>query len=269
MLRFDKYEGTGNDFIVVDRLDGGGPELSGELVQKLCDRHHGVGADGVLSILPDARGRARMRVQNADGSDSAMCGNGLRCVARYLYDRGLVRGESVELAAGDGLYRVERRAQGRFRVELGTAALRHPDLPEAGADGTVALEGFAATCVHLGNPHAVIFVDQAPRPLAERFGPALERHRLFPKRVNVSFAQARPGGFDAVVFERGVGITQACGSGAAAIGTAAVLRGLAARGKDIDIGLPGGVLVVRVDEALAVTMEGEARRVFAGEVELP
>jgi diaminopimelate epimerase len=271
--RFAKYHGLGNDFLVLSRLDGGSLLAGGE-VRRLCDRHTGVGADGVLSLWPDGEARVRMQVQNADGSESEMCGNGLRCVARFLYDEGIAPESDrlLPIRAGTKTYPVERLGRDRFRVGMGAAVVRHADLPAPRADGTVEIEAagrrFTATALHFGNPHAIIFTDEEPRPLAERFGPSLERDASFPRKVNVSFVQRRPSGFAAVVFERGVGITQACGSGASAIGAAAVSRGLWPRGKDMRIALPGGELVVAVDARDQVTMEGAAERVYAGEVEL-
>jgi len=290
VLAFSKYHGLGNDFIVVDRKNGGEP-LAPAAVRALCDRHRGVGADGVLTLWPAARGSracGRMQTQNADGSEAEVCGNGLRCLARYAFDARLVAPGATDLTitAGERDYHAVRLTDDRFRVHMGGYALAHRDLsPRATTanQGRVELEAegrrFVATCVHLGNPHAVIFVDDgddgddgdvhaALRTLALRYGPALERHPDFAARVNVSFVRSEAGGFVAAVYERGAGLTLACGSGACAIGAAAVQRGLAARGAALRIELPGGTLRVSIDAGDEIELEGEAVRVFTGEAML-
>jgi diaminopimelate epimerase len=213
-----------------------------------------------------------MRVQNADGSDAGMCGNGLRCVARFLYEAEAVpeAAAHVDIAAGDGVYRCAPSGPDRFVVAMGVPREVDPSLPPPteGVDEVVLETGgesVRGTRLSFGNPHLVVFDDAAPRPRAERLGAALERHPAFPQRVNVSFARPVPGGFDVVVWERGVGITRACGSGACAVGAAAVRRRRAAVGEGMRVALPGGVLIITVDPDGAVTMEGEAARVFAGE----
>lgn len=274
-LLFWKYHGLGNDFIVVDRRPAG-EALTADRVIALCDRHRGVGADGVLTLWADAEGAARMQIQNADGSDAIMCGNGLRCCARYLYDTGAVPVEqsTVQLRAGDRLHRCERIAQDRFRVEMGRARDEDPLLPTAtlGTDQITLSAGdrsFTGTRLALGNPHLVIFLEgESVREIAERHGAALERHELFPERVNVSFVRPRGDRLEAVVHERGVGITQACGSAACAIGAAAVRRGLRSADLLIPVELPGGRLDIEVSEAGEIWMEGEAIRLFHGEVDL-
>jgi diaminopimelate epimerase len=274
LLRFAKYQGLGNDFIVVNGLNGP-PTLGPARARKLCDRHFGVGADQLLALTAEPDADARMQVYNADGSEAGQCGNGLRCVARFLYDEGLVaesRSEVV-IAVGRQRYHVLRLSASRYRVNMGRPAFTDVELPaELSEHGEAQLEAlgrsFAAHCVHVGNPHAVIFSDGEPRPLAERYGPALERHPGFVARVNVSFVRPVERGFEAVVFERGDGITLACGSGATAIGAAAVAHGLWPKQEPMEIRLPGGTLQVTVRESGEVDMEGEAVRVFTGEVDL-
>ena len=271
VLRFAKYQGLGNDFLVVDGRELAAT-LSAAAVQRLCDRHHGVGADGILTVWPTSGADARMQVQNADGSEAAMCGNGLRCVARYLHDAGrLAAGASlVTLRVGEGLYRCERRGTDRVRVAMGKALFVHPDLPGPAVELESAGECFLASCVYIGNPHAVVFVDHAePAQLAEQHGPALEAHPAFPNRVNVSFARPRADGFDVAVFERGVGMTLACGSGASAVAAAAVRGERWPAGRAAVIHLPGGMLSIVVDATGEIWMEGETVRVFSGEVEAP
>jgi diaminopimelate epimerase len=275
VLTFAKYHGLGNDFIVVDALDGA-PALSPAQARTLCDRHLGIGADQLLTLRPQPGADARMQVHNADGSEVGQCGNGLRCVARFLYDEGLVpeSRETVIIAAGEETYPVRRLAPDRYRASIGMPDLRHVELPaDVGPNGQAVLEAggrrFEATCVHVGNPPAVIFGDESPRRLAEAFGPALERHPSFVARVNVSFVRPMTGGFETVVFERGDGITLACGSGACAIGVAAVQRGLWPAGKPMSVRLPGGILTITIAPSGEVEMEGAAVRVFTGEIRRP
>jgi diaminopimelate epimerase len=268
VLRFAKYHGLGNDFVVVDGRELAAP-LAPARIRQLCDRHRGIGADGVLTVWPATAADARMQVQNADGSESGMCGNGLRCVARYLYETGRVplAQAMLTIEAGAETYRCERLAEGRFRVAMGRAAVAHPDLPGPEVTLDSGGERFRAACAHVGNPHAVIFLEAGePVALAERHGPALERHPAFPNRVNVSFVRARADGFDVAVFERGVGLTLACGSGAAAVAAVAVREQRWAAGEPMAIELPGGRLTVVVDPNGTIQMTGEAVRVFTGEV---
>ncbi len=267
MLEFRKYHGLGNDFVVVDRMGGGQP-LSAAAARSLCDRHTGVGADGVLLVWPDDGADARMQLLNADGSEADTCGNGLRCMAQFLYDAGHAHHDRLTLISGQGRHTCTRTAPGRFRVSMGRAVTAHPDVPaERPARLAVGDETVEATCLVVGNPHAVVLVDD-PAAAAERFGAAIERHPKFPRRTNVIFARARDGGFDAVVFERGVGVTRACGRGACALAVATIDRGDARTGEAIAVHLPGGVLTVEVDASGEIHQEGEAVFVFAGEVEL-
>lgn len=270
-MRFSKYHGLGNDFIIVDRRDGGEPLLPASVIAA-CDRHRGIGADGVLSIWPLAGAHGRMQVQNADGSESAMCGNGLRCVARYLHDNGETA-STLMLGAGERHYDVLRTKANHYRVSMGQAALAHTELPSAiEGKATVAALGrsFDATVVHMGNPHMVIFCtgEEDPLALAQQYGAALEHTPGFVARANVSFAVRTEYGFDAVVFERGVGITQACGSGACAVAVSGAVRGLVPFDQTCEVRLLGGPLSIVVSRALDVTMEGEAVRVFSGYMEI-
>lgn len=269
-MRFWKYHGLGNDFIIVEQ------PVAEETALALCDRHTGVGADGVLVLAsdPDPGIDTRVRVFNADGTEAGMCGNGLRCVARYLYDRGQVPVDraSVTVAMGEGRNRCERLAADRFRVWLAPAGADHPDLPTAtiGADQmevTVDHACWTGTRLWLGNPHLTIFTPEAPLPLAQRYGAALAAQPVFSAGVNVTFARSQPGGFDAVTHERGVGLTPACGSGACAVVAAATRRGHWPTGEQAAVTLPGGILYITVDPNGVIAMTGEAVRIFEGEVE--
>lgn len=270
VLHFEKYQGTGNDFVLIDRLQGG-EELSSDAVRKLCDRHLGVGADGVLSIWPSERGDARMQVQNPDGSESENCGNGLRCVAAFLQDHGVVKADSMILEAGGKTYPIDRVDSNRFRAEMGVPAVVGSGLP-AWAESRKAQrlevddESFDGVALSFGNPHLVLFGDRDPMVAARRYGPVLEADPAFAERVNVSFVrQMRPRVLETVVYERGSGITQACGSGACAVANAAVWLGHAPESTTVTVCLPGGPLVVSVEADGRTSMEGEAVRVFVGE----
>jgi diaminopimelate epimerase len=271
-VKFAKYEGIGNDFIVVDKR-AGGPLLSAETAMRMCDRHRGVGADGVLTLWKDDGADFRMQVQNADGSESEMCGNGLRCVARFVHDRSPFASKVLKVRAGADIYPIEKVSASEFKVEMGRPTLDATQLPAEARHRTpftLSIDDarFDAIALSFGNPHAVIFTGEDPMELAKAYGPRLEVHPSFPERVNVSFARSiGPARFRVVVFERGSGITQACGSGACAVAVAAVWSGRTERDRAIEIQLPGGALSITVDPSDQVVMQGEARPVFSGEVD--
>jgi diaminopimelate epimerase len=256
-LSFWKYQGLGNDFVVVET-----PELmSPERARRLCDRRRGVGADGVLSILPPrAGGAAYMHIYNSDGSVAAMCGNGVRCVARHLAERRALAGDVVvETDAGPKRCLVHRDRSGAVEsisVEMGPA--RYQGEEEFRAGGEV----LRAHRVSMGNPHAVFF-GEATVARATALGPAIER--AVAGGVNAGFAAPRAGGLDLVVWERGAGLTDACGTGACAAAVAAVKSGLLPAGEALEVRLPGGPLRITVAaDLVAVVMRGPAERAFEG-----
>jgi diaminopimelate epimerase len=260
-LRFTKYQGLGNDFVVVEA-----PALmTPERARRLCDRRRGVGADGVLSLLPPrAGGVAYMHVYNSDGSVAAMCGNGIRCAARHLAEARALGGELVvETDAGPKRCRILRGAGGALEavaVDMGPARVEGEQVFEVGG------ERLAALRVSMGNPHAVFF-DRATRERAAALGPLVEA--AVPGGVNAGFAAARAGGLDLVVWERGAGLTEACGTGACAAAVAAVKTGRARAGDPLEVRLPGGPLAILVGpDLVAVEMRGPAERVFEGSTDL-
>jgi diaminopimelate epimerase len=269
---FSKYEGLGNDFLVVEQARF--PEVTPELAIKLCDRHFGVGADGVL--ITGLRDRPFMLVVNADGSRPEMCGNGLRCVALYLADRGLVRDVAFEVAteAGPHFVRVARDEHGAsVEVRMRHASIEAADVlrEERGRfiDAPFQLDSQRVhlSAISMGNPHAVTFdavQDQAT------LGPRIEKDARFHAGANVGFARVRgKDELDLVVWERGVGFTLACGTGACAAAVAAVEKGRANRHAPITVHLPGGPLTIKVgDPGAPIEMTGPARRVFDGEIDL-
>jgi diaminopimelate epimerase len=291
-LPFTKVQGIGNDFVVVDLRPGrsgakaGGPSVEDPaLVRELCDRRFGVGADGVLVVLPSDVADARMRVLNADGSEAEMCGNGIRCVAKFLYesDPGL-RGPRLRIETGAGVLdcELEVAAGGvsSVAVEMGRPRLRRDEIPLAAGGPERPLResirvgdrSFEFTGVSMGNPHAVIFVDEgagALRSLAETYGPPLEVADRFPRRTNVEMARVRGQEIDLVVWERGCGITMACGTGACATAVAASLEERLPTGVETPVHLPGGTLWITVAKDYSgVRMRGPATTVFEGTVDL-
>lgn len=285
-VAFTKYEGLGNDFIVVE-ADVGVPQATA-----MCDRHLGIGADGVL-MTGVAGGRPFMRVINADGSAPEMCGNGLRCVALHLSLTGAVSGDVFEVDTDAGPHRCRVLPGGLVEVQMAVPVLEASSIPVAAADagdagdaedagdpGDGAAEVIDApwdvdgltlrvTCVSMGNPHVVTFDDVGDTALT--LGPRLEADPRFPARVNVGFAtMPATGGLDLAVYERGVGWTRACGTGACAAAVAAVETGRAPRGVALEVRLPGGALVIEVGtRGERVSMTGPARRVFTGTLGAP
>jgi diaminopimelate epimerase len=260
-LPFVKFHGLGNDFVVVQ-----GPLVDADRARRLCDRRRGVGGDGVLTILPPRTpgAAATMHIYNSDGSVAAMCGNGLRCVAAHLAElRGLEGEIGVDTDSGLKTCAIHRDRRGHvaeISIEMGPARLLGEETFQVGA------ETLRAVRVSMGNPHAVL-LDAPTRERASAVGPVVER--LVPGGVNVGFARPGPGGIDLVVWERGAGLTDACGTGACAAAVAAVSRGLAPAEEAIEVRLPGGALRITVAKDLVgVTMRGPAERVFAGETDL-
>jgi diaminopimelate epimerase len=253
-MRFAKLHGLGNDFVLLDLRQGGEPLPAARAIE-LCDRHLGIGADGVLTLLPGPR----MLVQNADGSVPEMCGNGARCAALWIATEGGTRAASVTVPlltdAGQRPCKVVAVTAdaGTVEVEMGFASV----------EAARALAGFEATPVSMGNPHRVIFSGGDIAKLAREQGPAL----CASENANIEFVERlAPQRYAAAVFERGAGLTQACGTGACAVAAAAVARGEAARGQDVEVRLPGGSLFLRVGDDDRVLMRGPARLVFSGEL---
>ena len=264
-LRFAKYEGLGNDFLIVDATDEA--LLDAAHVAKLCDRHFGVGGDGVLLVLPPTSlgARATMVVLNADGSRPEMCGNGLRCVALHLalQDRAQAVSFIVDTDAGPRLVAVERTDKlSSVSVGMGRG------LPEAELSHPFRGENLAFSRISMGNPHAVAFDTGLDERALDELGPALSA--LFPTGCNVELVSTRSERvLDVLVWERGVGRTLACGTGACAVVVAAARQGRVPYDSEIEVRLPGGPLHITVTrETLDVTMRGPARRVFSGEVSL-
>jgi diaminopimelate epimerase len=277
---FTKMHGLGNDYIYFDCLrDPGLIAAPAPLAARLSDRHTGIGGDGIVLILPDAEADFRMRMFNADGTEAEMCGNAIRCVAKFVYDRGYTRQETLRIRTGRGILSLALTVAGGVlksaRVDMGEPILNGLDVPVAVSRNpvvraAVTLSGgrhYEFTAVSMGNPHCVIFVDAITDEQVLRDGRELEVHPLFPKRINVEFVQVLSRREVRMrVWERGAGETQACGTGASAVGVAGALNGLTER--DVVVQLFGGALRITWAENNHVFMDGPAAFAFEGNVDI-
>lgn len=274
-LEFTKMHGCGNDYIYLDCL-GGMIDNAPELSRRLSPRRFAVGSDGLICICPSDSADATMRMFNADGSESAMCGNGIRCVAQWLYEHGIAGGEmTIETLAG--IKHLSRKGEGIWQVEMGTAEFAPALVPVKGLgpdpviNRAIAVEGkpWQVTALSMGNPHCVTVVDDVQGLDLERIGPGFENHPAFPEHVNAEFIQVVGKNHLAMrVWERGTGETLACGTGACASAAAAVMLRLCDADADIALDLPGGRLTIRVDKDWQVRMTGPAVTVYTGAVEV-
>jgi diaminopimelate epimerase len=276
-MRFTKMQGAGNDYVYVDCFSQPFPADPAELARKISDRHFGVGGDGLILICPsDSGADARMRMYNNDGSESEMCGNGLRCVAKFVYDHRIAKKPQLRLQTGRGVLSVDLERKNdrveRVTVNMGPPILESaqiptliPGDPPVNADLTVAGRTFQVTAVSMGNPHCVIYVEKATDELVLGFGPKIEHAPQFPRRVNVEFIEIiSPREVRQRTWERGSGETLACGTGASAVCVAGVLTGRTER--RIINHLLGGDLELEWSEAdHNVYMTGPAVEVFTGE----
>jgi diaminopimelate epimerase len=296
-MRFTKMHGAGNDYVYVDCFAETMPADPADLARRIADRHFGVGGDGLILICPSTVADARMRMFNADGSESEMCGNGVRCVAKYVYDHGIATKPTLKIETGAGVLTLDVETRDglaqRVRVDMGEPILeparipttlvpaagkeRIVDLPADAIADALMIEGAASdwqercgldrrvTCVSMGNPHVTLYCrDVAAVPL-EIVGPKIENHTVFPRRINVHFVQIHsPEELTMRTWERGSGITLACGTGASAVCVSGVLTGRNAR--RVLAHLPGGDLELEYRESdNRVYMTGPAAEVFAGE----
>ncbi len=284
-MRFTKMHGIGNDYVYVDCVRNPAPANPPALSRQISDRHFGIGADGLILICPSEKADARMRMFNADGSEAEMCGNGLRCVAKYVYDHGIARKPRLALETGRGVLTVDLEVKqekvSRVRVNMGEPILESavipttiPGDPPINADLFVPPTSFKVTCVSMGNPHCVIF-EETPednlldvadgRDWVAEFGPLIETNPHFPRRTNAHFVRVHsPTEVTMRTWERGSGITLACGTGACSVCVAGVLTGRTSR--KIVAHLPGGDLELEWSESdNCVYMTGPATEVFSGE----
>lgn len=281
-MKFTKMHGCGNDYIYVNGFAEKIPsEKKPALVQRLSDRHFGIGGDGVIFINPSDVADFEMEMYNADGSRGEMCGNGIRCVAKYVYDKGMTDATEISVVSAgkikyltltvDKTYDVVTKV----RVNMGSPILE-PALIPVEAEGEQAVnvpievdgEEYRMTCVSMGNPHAVVFMEHVREMDIEKIGPSFENHKRFPKRINTEFVEIidRRNVFMRV-WERGTGETLACGTGCCATAVACILNGLT--DEEITVKLLGGELLIQWDrKANLIYMTGPAKTVFEGEVEI-
>ena len=271
MQKFEKWQGCGNDFIIIDRV-GDAIETPEEIV-RLCDRHFGIGADGVIYVQSSTKAATRMRIFNADGSEPEMCGNGIRCFARYLLtgDK-FFSDDDLTVETGAGILTVSMKYD-LITVDMGEPIFNADKIPVDGF-GSQKLVGepievdgtrYKMTCVSMGNPHCVVFVDDIAKVDLEHVGPKFETHKIFPRKTNTEFVQVI--GKDKLrmrVWERGSGITLACGTGACASLVAAVLNERAK--KCAEVKLDGGALKIEWKDDGRIFMTGPAEFVFEGEI---
>ena len=278
-IQFTKMHGCGNDYIYVDMFKTPAFDFEKAAVA-LSDRHFGIGGDGIILVCPSDKADAKMRIFNADGSEGMMCGNGIRCVGKYVYDSGIAKKDVLKIDSLSGVKTLQMTIENgkavAARVDMEpailTPALIPVNLPGETAVGVpINADGIQRkmTCVSMGNPHAVIFVDEDPMELdLPAIGPKFEHHPLFPQRVNTEFVQVIDDHtLQMRVWERGSGETWACGTGTCASAVAAVLNGYCRKGEDILVHLRGGDLVIRYTDE-TVYMTGPAATAFTGSVEL-
>ena len=279
-MKFTKMHGIGNDYIYIDCLKETVDNES-EAAIKLSDRHFGVGGDGLILIKKGTQADFEMVMYNPDGTRAEMCGNAIRCVARYVYDKGYIKGTEFSIESmGKVKYitlTVENNAVKCVRVDMGAPVLKAADVPVVSDSDkvinkeiTVDSKKFNMTCVSMGNPHAVMFIDKSPNEFdLEHFGPLFENNKIFPNRVNAEFARATDRkNIDMRVWERGTGETLACGTGTCATVVAAILNGYV--DNEVTVHLLGGDLQIywSGDENDSVIMTGPAEYVFTGEIDL-
>ena len=277
-LEFTKMHGCGNDYIFIDcfKREIKDPQ---SLAVRLSDRHFGVGGDGIVLIGPAAEADAEMRMFNSDGSEGRMCGNALRCCAKYLYDSGLVKKTKMSIDTLSGIKEVTLLFDGEevsaAKADMGSAVLS-PELIPVNLEGENVISrdlsfgelNFSVTCVSMGNPHAVIFCSGPDNISLHEIGPLIENDTIFPEKTNAEFVQAIDRNtLKMRVWERGSGETLACGTGACAAAAAAVLNGYCSEGEDITVILPGGELIINYSQD-TVFMSGECVKVFDGTVYL-
>lgn len=277
-MKFTKMQGLGNDYVYVNCMEQM-VEDAAETARRVSDRHFGIGSDGLILICPSDKADFEMRMYNADGSRGEMCGNGIRCVGKYVYDYGLTDKTSLSVETLGGIkhlfLEVEDGKVSLVKVDMGPAILEPEKIPVTAegsrvVDKPLQVDGktFRMTCVSMGNPHAVIYVDDVQGMDLEKTGPSFENHERFPNRINTEFAHVLDRNtVEMRVWERGSGETLACGTGACAVAVASILNGYTE--DQVTVRLLGGDLKIEWDrEANKVYMTGPAEVVFDGEIRL-
>ena len=276
-MKFTKMHGCGNDYVYVNCFEERVDE-PGELAKRVSDRHFGIGSDGLILICPSDHADVRMRMFNADGSEGEMCGNGIRCVAKYVYDHHIVEKERLSVETGAGIKQldlfVEQGKVAKVRVDMGEPILAAAQIPVIsekekviGVLVEVGEKTWEMTCVSMGNPHAVVFVPDTASLDLPSYGPLFEHHEMFPKRTNTEFVQViNRGEINMRVWERGSGETLACGTGTCASVMACILTGRTDH--RVLVHLLGGDLTIEYDaDSNHIYMTGPAVTVYEGEIE--
>jgi diaminopimelate epimerase len=277
-MKFTKMQGCGNDYVYVNGFtEQIAQEEKPQLVRALSDRHFGIGSDGVIFINPSDVAEFEMEMYNADGSRSQMCGNGIRCVGKFVYDKGLTNKEHITVVSGGSIkyldLKVEDGSVSKVRVNMGSPILEPKAIPvcvqgDNALNVPICVKGkeYLMTCVSMGNPHAVIFAKGVREMDLESVGPSFEHHEVFPERTNTEFVEVLDKSHVFMrVWERGTGETLACGTGCCATAVACVLNGLT--GTKITVEVLGGKLLIEWDrESNTVYMTGPAESVFEGEI---
>ena len=270
-LKFTKMQGAGNDFVFLDCLEKNIDNLEA-VAKKLCDRRFGVGADQLLTVHPSKVADFKMEIYNADGSQVEMCGNGIRCFAKYVHDHGIAQKKELEVETLAGIIRPKIIGD-LVEVDMGEPMLEGRKIP-VDADGeiknrplTVDGKTYDVTCVSMGNPHCVLYLEDIDSLDLQQLGPYFEHHEFFPKRVNTEFVKLiGPSEVRMRVWERGAGETWACGTGASAVGVAGVITGRTS--PRLTVHLKGGDLVIEWRDNHRVYMTGSATEVFRGEIKI-
>jgi diaminopimelate epimerase len=272
-MRFTKMHGIGNDFVMLDAIRNTFDDASlPKLAIRMCDRRFGIGSDGLIIAREGTLAPLRMQMLNPDGSESEMCGNGIRCLAKFLVEEKLANGPEIKVETGAGVLTLQLTPDGRVTVDMGKARLTRASVAMNGPQDetfigqpiTVSETTLPGTAVSMGNPHLVFIVDDVDSIALEKLGPAYENHPDFPKRTNVHFVQILSAShIKQRTWERGAGITLACGTGACSAAVATHLNGKTER--QVKVTLPGGELDIRYAEDQTVWMTGPAQTVFYGE----
>ena len=277
-MKFTKMHGIGNDYVYVNCFKET-VEHPSEMAIKVSDRHFGIGSDGLILIKPSEMADGKMEMYNADGSQGAMCGNGIRCVAKYMYDYGITDKTSISVETKSGIkyldLTIKEGKVDTVKVNMGTPILKAVDIPvrsekEQVIDEPVMVDGkeWKITCVSMGNPHAITYIDDVKNLEIEKIGPKFENHEIFPDRVNTEFVRVIDRNtVEMRVWERGSGETLACGTGACAVAVSSILNGLTE--EEVTVKLLGGDLKIFWDRTEnKVYMTGSATTVFDGEIDL-
>lgn len=278
-MKFTKMHGIGNDYIYVNCFEEK-VENPEQVSIYVSDRHKGIGSDGLVLIMPSDKADFRMRIFNADGSEAMMCGNATRCIGKYVYDKGLTTKTEITLETNSGIKYLKlfpENGKVEFvEVDMGKAILVPKDIPvksdkERFISEPVTVDGseYKITCVSMGNPHAIVYLDGVDELPLEKMGPSFENHELFPDRINTEFIEVLDSeNLKMRVWERGSGETFACGTGACASVVASVLNGYCKKGTEVTVHLRGGDLKITYNEDETVIMKGPATLICDGDVDV-